>query len=154
MRFLTLLQIFCILGSGMVAGTFLAFSSFIMAALAKLPPSGGIMAMQQINITVINPVFMLTLFGTGLAALYLVFVSYQQGPMMLGAGALFYVLGVLGVTMILNVPLNNQLAALDPMANSAATMWAEYISSWTFWNTVRCVAAALSCLLMLLDFGH
>ena len=35
-----------------------------MSALARLQPAQGIAAMQAINITAINPLFMLALFGT------------------------------------------------------------------------------------------
>ena len=52
------------LGCGVIAGVFFAFSSFIMGALGKLPPTEGISAMQSINIVVINPLFMGVLFGT------------------------------------------------------------------------------------------
>jgi hypothetical protein len=45
-------------GSGIVAGIFFAFSSFVMAALERIPPVQGIAAMNSINVTVINPSFM------------------------------------------------------------------------------------------------
>ena len=58
------------LGAGLVAGIFFAFSAFIMAALKRLPPEGGISAMQSINVAVLNPVFFFVFFGTAVAALY------------------------------------------------------------------------------------
>lgn len=42
------------LGSALMAGTFFAFSSFIMGALGRLPPAEGISAMQSINVVVLN----------------------------------------------------------------------------------------------------
>jgi uncharacterized membrane protein len=42
------------IGSGLIAGVFFAFSTFIMSAFARLQPSQGITAMQFVNITVIN----------------------------------------------------------------------------------------------------
>jgi uncharacterized membrane protein len=57
------------LGAGLVAGAFFAFSSFIMAALGRVPAPEGIRVMQQINVTVINPLFMTALFGTGVLCL-------------------------------------------------------------------------------------
>ena len=47
------------IGSGLVAGIFFAFSSFVMAALGRLPSDHGIAAMNAINVTVINPMFFL-----------------------------------------------------------------------------------------------
>src|SRR5918992_1573611 len=57
--------------SGLVGGVFFAFSNFVMKALGRLRPSEGAAAMQAINVTVINPLFMTALFGTGLTSLVL-----------------------------------------------------------------------------------
>jgi len=46
-----------VLGCGLVGGIFFGFSAFIMKALKRLPPAQGIAAMQCINVTVINPLF-------------------------------------------------------------------------------------------------
>ena len=66
------LKIFSALGCGLMAGTFFAFSVFVMSALARLPAPQGIAAMQSINITVINPVFMLVFMGTALTCLEII----------------------------------------------------------------------------------
>ena len=57
------------LGCGLVAGVFFAFSTFVMAALKRLPAAEGIAAMQSINILAVTPIFMTTLFGTAVACL-------------------------------------------------------------------------------------
>ncbi|MDP3329696.1 MAG: hypothetical protein Q8S60_15520, partial [Parvibaculum sp.] len=62
--FLLLLTLLAALGSGIVAGIFYGFSSFIMGALGKLAPHEGIAAMQSINVVVINPAFFAAFFGT------------------------------------------------------------------------------------------
>jgi uncharacterized membrane protein len=137
----------CILGSGLIAGTFLAFSSFIMAAFVRLPAAQGIEAMQAINITVINPLFMAVLFGTALLGGYLGYISYQSGVQSwTAAGAAIYVFGAIGVTLAMNVPLNNELAVLDPAMPESAQVWARYLRDWTFWNSVRGMAAAAACI--------
>jgi uncharacterized membrane protein len=133
------------LGAGLVAGAFFAFSTFVMAALGRVPASEGIRAMQEINVTVINPWFMTTLFGTGVASLAVVVLAAADwdgsyGPYLVGAGAL-YVVGCVGVTMAFNVPRNNVLARLEPETGGAAVAWRRYLAEWTAWNTVRAVAA-------------
>jgi uncharacterized membrane protein len=45
-------------GCGLIAGTFFAFSVFVMRALAARPAPGGTAAMQSINVVVLNPVFL------------------------------------------------------------------------------------------------
>jgi uncharacterized membrane protein len=140
------IQLACILGTGLVAGTFFAFSTFIMAALGRQPPVQGMAAMQSINVTVINPLFMAVLFGTALFSIYLGYVGFRSGahPAAI-VGTALYVFGVIGVTMALNVPLNNELAGLDPAAAASALVWGRYLSDWTYWNSVRCLASVAAC---------
>jgi uncharacterized membrane protein len=59
------------IGSGVVGGIFYAFSSFVMAALGRLPSAQGAAAMNAINVTVINPTFMIAFMGTTLVCLVL-----------------------------------------------------------------------------------
>jgi uncharacterized membrane protein len=63
-RLLLGLKIASALGCGLTAGVLFAFSSFLMNALARLPPAQGIAAMQAINITVVTPSFFGVFFGT------------------------------------------------------------------------------------------
>lgn len=153
-RIVHALTITSALGSGIVAGVFFAFSSFVMAALARLPANQGIEAMQSINVTVINPLFMLILFGTGLICVALSVVVYLAWPqprgLLLIAAAVIYIVGVLVVTMAGNVPLNDTLAATNPQAAEAAAWWAGYLRDWLTWNHVRTIASALSMTLFLL----
>jgi uncharacterized membrane protein len=112
------LQLFALLGCGLVAGVFLAFSSFVMKALARLKPSEGIAAMQSINITVINPLFMTALFGTAVICLFLVILSllefHDPTSIYLLVASLLYIFGTVGVTIAFNVPLNDTLAKVTP----------------------------------------
>jgi uncharacterized membrane protein len=136
------------LGSGIVAGIFFGFSNFIMAALGRVSPAAGIAAMQQINITVINPWFFAAFFGTaalGAVVVVLALFQWQSAPVLwLAAGALLYIFGCVGVTMAFNVPLNNALAAVSAESADGAKLWARYLSDWTWWNTFRTVASGLA----------
>ena len=62
--FARVLTLIWAVGAGLVASIFFAFSTFVMKALNRLPPAQGIAAMQFINVTVINPLFMTAFFGT------------------------------------------------------------------------------------------
>ncbi len=145
-KFLYALNLLAILGTGLVAGVFLAFSSFVMAALGRMLPAQGISAMQLINITVINPLFMGILFGTAILSFVLVYGSLRQGVnLYIVLGAAFYIGGSMLVTMIFNVPLNDALAVMDPTSASVADFWQNYLRTWTSWNHVRGVAAFAAC---------
>ncbi|MEE3718457.1 anthrone oxygenase family protein [Tumidithrix elongata RA019] len=139
------LKLFSTLGCGLMAGVFFAFSTFVMKALAQLPPPQGIAAMQSINITVINPLFMGTFLGTGLACLCLIIFTllnwHQPTAVYLLASCLLYLIGTLGVTIACNVPLNDVLAIAKPESIEGANLWSSYLANWTFWNHIRTGAA-------------
>lgn len=139
------------LGCGLMAGVFFAFSSFVMAGLRRLPAAHGTAAMQSINVTVINPVFMAALMGTAAACVVLaVSVPFrwdEPGAGLLLAGSALYLVGAIGVTGAANIPRNNALDALDPNGADTPSRWAAYVAEWTAWNhvrTVACLAAAAS----------
>lgn len=141
------------IGSGLVAGIFLGFSNFIMAALGRLPAPRGAAAMQQINIVVLNPAFLSLFVGTAIAGIAVAVLAIQTRgageAALLAGGGLAYAVGTFGVTMRANVPRNNALAALDPESEQAALVWKAYLREWTFWNSVRTWAGALGMVLLL-----
>jgi uncharacterized membrane protein len=134
------------LGAALVAGIFFAFSSFVMKALARIPPVQGIAAMQSINVVVINPVFMAAFLGTGAICAALAVLSLlrwsEPGSALRLAGSGLYLVGTLGVTMAKNVPRNDALARVDPESDEGARVWVGYVAGWTAWNHVRTAAAA------------
>ncbi len=134
------------LGCALMAGTFFAFSVFVMPALKRLPAPQAIAAMQSINLAVINPLFMLVFMGTALLSLVLAFVGWKQpNAAWLLVGCALYLIGTFGVTAGGNVPLNDALATLKPDAPDAATAWASFYGAWMIWNHVRTLAALSAC---------
>lgn len=143
----TLPLILCI-GAGTVGGVFFAFSTFVMKALAQLPASQGIAAMQRINVTVLNPLFLGVFMGTALLALAASVLSFlpwsaTQSLWLLASG-LLYVVGSFLVTVAFNVPRNDRLARVDAQSPEAAEYWSRYLLEWTRWNHVRTVASLAS----------
>lgn len=139
------LTLLAALGSGLVAGVFFAFSTFVMSALARLPAPQGIAAMQSINVVVLNPWFLGLFFGTAAIGLLLTILSLLAGSGRSAtwaiAGALLYLLGSILVTMRGNVPLNQALAAAQPEGAEGAALWTRYVARWTAWNHVRTAAS-------------
>jgi uncharacterized membrane protein len=131
------------LGAAATAGLLFAFSNFVMRALAELPPAFGMEAMQRINVTIVNPLFLFVFVGTPVlylvTALIALHPDVSAGRSYLLVGAVCYLAGVVGVTMFANVPLNDALAALDP--SQAPQHWPGYVALWTRWNHVRTVCA-------------
>lgn len=145
-----------VIGSGLMAGLFFIFSVCIMQALSRLPPEGGIAAMNAINDVIPNPLFLGAFMGTALLSLGLIAVALiwgGQGSYLLAAGGLVYLVGTLAVTMVFNVPLNNALAAASGQA--AVDLWRErYLPDWVWWNHVRTFASTGALALFVLGFAR
>ncbi|MDQ1606607.1 MAG: hypothetical protein QOJ18_974 [Microbacteriaceae bacterium] len=141
---LTLAVIVSCVGSGLIAGVFFAFSSFVMPALWRLPAAAAIAAMQTINQTAVRPSFIVVLFGTAMVSIAatvwsLLDFSGASAGWMIG-GSVSYLLGVIGLTAFYQVPLNEELARTLPTSQDAAGIWARYVVRWSVGNHIRAVA--------------
>lgn len=146
--FLALTQ-FSIIAYALLGGVFLAFSDFLMRALAKTDGAGGVEAMQHINREVFRWVFM-TLF-IGMAPLSLLLSGYvfwtldDPGSGLIALAGLVYVFGCFGITVFRNVPLNETLAKMPAQDAATLAFWREtYLPRWTFWNSFRTAACVLA----------
>jgi uncharacterized membrane protein len=140
---------FSAIGCGLIAGLYFAFSTFVMTALGRIDQAAGISAMNAINTTIVQSLFLPLFLATTLASLLLAVLSFfrwgELGAFVIIAGGLLYVVGMFVVTMVFNVPLNNALAAVDPASSEAGSLWARYLSDWTWWNHVRTISSTLAC---------
>ena len=90
-------RILAIIGCGLMAGVFFAFSTFIMKALTRLPAETGIAAMQSINVAAVKSWFLAAFLGTAVAcALMIVSACMRWGEAsakFLLAGGLVFLIG-------------------------------------------------------------
>jgi uncharacterized membrane protein len=136
------------LAMGLMAGVFWIYGNAIMPGLRRTDDRTFVGAFQSIDRAIINPLFMAAFFGalvlTGAAAA----LNVSEGdvlPWTLAAFVLY--LAVVGITMRVNVPRNDEIkAATDPDLAAVRRRFDE--ARWVRWNTVRAVAstAALACL--------
>ena len=140
------LTVLGVLGTGLVAGVFCGFSTFVMRGLAALPPAQGVAAMNAINVTAVMPAFMLVFVGSAVLCAVLAVVTFvlwpDDGRVELLLGSALYLFGSFGVTMVANVPRNDALMKLEAGTQEAADYWPTYVREWTMWNHVRTVASA------------
>ncbi|OME86223.1 hypothetical protein BK120_09660 [Paenibacillus sp. FSL A5-0031] len=156
-RSIVVLTFFSALGSGLMAGLFFVFSTFMMTALSRLPAAQSIAAMQSINVVILNPLFGLVFSGTALASILLAIVSFfrlgEPAATYLLAGSLLYLIGSVLVTIVFNVPLNDMLASADPGV-VGPDLWTRYVASWTPWNHVRTISTIASLVCFIIAFRH
>lgn len=135
------------LGSGLMAGLFFTYSNSVMGGLARLPVAQGVAAMNHINVVILNPLFLSIFMGTAVLAVLLVIASLlgmTPRPAWILIGAAVYIVGNIIITMTINVPMNNALAAAAPDSAQAAQLWATYLDRWVFWNHVRAIACTVA----------
>jgi len=136
-----------LIGSGLMAGLYFAYSNSVMPALAKMPGPQGIDAMNHINVVILNPLFLTVFMGTAVLALLLIvaaLLGWSAKPAWIVAAALLYLAGNIAVTMAINVPMNNALAAAGADGPNSAMLWANHLDRWVFWNHVRTIACTAS----------
>ena len=133
------------LGCGLNAGVTFAFSAFVMPALDRLAPAQSIAAMQSNNKLAPTPPFGPVVAGTALvcaALLVWAVVSWgERAGAWVAGGAALFLLGWMLVTFAGNIPLNDALGSVDPLAADAARQWRDYYGDWMPLNRLRTAAA-------------
>ncbi len=136
--------------SALMAGLFFAYSVSVSLGLGKLSDSEYIKAMQSINREIQNPLFFICFFGTLVLLPYASFQYhslYKTAFALLLAASLLYAIGVFGVTVVINVPLNNQLEAFQLSTANLEQIKAQraiFENKWNAWNHVRTICSLLS----------
>jgi uncharacterized membrane protein len=133
--------------TGAIFGFFYAWVCSTMWGLDDTDPRVAVEAMQAMNASVRNavffPAFFLTPFTLGLVAVLLRRGGRQRGAFWFGLAAATYFFGGLVVTMVVNVPMNEDLALhTDALTEAeAARIWEDYSRPWQLWNIARTVAS-------------
>lgn len=137
-----------VISSGLMSGLLYGWSVSVIPGTRRIPDGAYVSTMQDINRAIINPLFVIPFLGIpavlGVAS-YLQFRTgdTRRGWLLAGAAAT-YAIGVLGVTMGRNVPLNDALDDFDPRAATEAALSdrrSSYESPWNRWHYVRTVAS-------------
>lgn len=131
--------------TGLMAGLFAAFSYAVMPGLGRAGDAAFVEGMQRINVAILNGWFGVCFGGALVFSVLAAVLQHGAGRRWIVAGAVLYLL-TLVVTMAVNVPLNDKLAAAgstDPHAAREA-----FETAWVRWNVVRTVlnTVAFACL--------
>jgi len=136
---------------GLTAGIFYCWSISVTAGLALLPDKEYITAFQALNRAILNPLFLLCFMGPVFLLPLSAVVSYHKslGPVfwLLCAASLIYIIGIVGVTMAGNVPMNDVLDKFNAAAASASDLAATragFEARWNFLNDIRTVCCVVS----------
>src|SRR5690349_3161714 len=110
----TIIVIVTAVTTALIAGLFYAYSCSVNPGLGRLENREYLSAMQSINSAILNPVFMWSFMGTLILLPVCCYFNFQTPRFTwLLAATLVYAIGTFGVTIMGNVPLNEQLAAIN-----------------------------------------
>jgi uncharacterized membrane protein len=145
------------LATGLQAGTYYIFACGVMPGLALGDDRTFVSAMQQFNVSFINPWFLATFLGAPLLALVAVVAHLRTRPALLAWVTSGFLLAsaTFVITVLIHMPLNDALDAAgrpDHISNLRAVR-AAHETTWTSWNTIRAITstaalAALACALL------
>lgn len=136
-----------ILGAGALFGFYFTMSVSIMPGLDLTEPYSAIVANQDIGRANKASLFFVALMGTPLAISACMALHWKSSGARnwLALGLLGWV-GMLLVTLTLNVPLNQILDGLSivPDQEGLSDLWADYTVDWQKWNWLRVLTSGLS----------
>jgi len=139
------------LTTGLVAGVYYAYAVSVNLGLGVQPDASYVATMQAINVKIQNPLFFLSFFGAVLCLLVALTVHLPRPRLgrfwLIALASALYVGGGFLLTVVVNVPLNEELARVvfgDASAGELARARAAYEGPWNFWNGVRTVFSFLA----------
>ncbi|GAA0743594.1 DUF1772 domain-containing protein [Gaetbulibacter jejuensis] len=145
-----------VLLNALSAGFFFAWSVSVILGTKKVGDLTYLETMQSINKEILNPVFFIVFFGS-LITLILNAALQNNNKLMfwlLLTSAIIYLIGTFGVTAFGNVPLNNELDALDIKAlniNELKSFRDYYESNWNQYHNIRTLSNMISFILLLIS---
>lgn len=127
------------ISAGLIAGLYLAFAVAVMPALHGLGDAAFVDTMRRINVSVVNPVFLLVFFAAPLLAVAAAVLIHS--PLGYTAAALGVI--TLVITVVANVPLNDTLATGGSRA--------AFEKLWVLFNALRTLTGIGSFVCLLLS---
>jgi len=137
-----------IVTTGLMSGLLYGWSVSVIPGTKLVPAGNYVDTMQQINRAIINPAFVVPFMGIplmlgGAAVMQFRAGDHRRGWLLAGAAAT-YVVGVLGVTIGRNVPLNDALDAFDLRGSTSDAVERRrttYERPWNRWHHLRTIAS-------------
>ena len=141
----------------LIAGLFYSYAVSVNPGLGRLSDSEYLRSMQSINRAILNPMFFASFMGSLIMLPLSTWMSYRTGGYDLTfylvlIATVLYVVGVFGVTIFGNVPLNEALDRFDIQKATADEIKSRRMMfeiPWNRLNLIRTLANLLSLIILL-----
>jgi len=147
----TVVLLVAIVATGLIAGLFFGWLVSVIPGTRRIDDSSYIATMQSINRAIVNPGFVVPFLVSPILLIIAGVLEFRFGNQrratFLWTAAAVYLIGVIGVTFVGNVPLNNSLDALQLGAAADKDLQAQrsaYEIGWNRWHGLRTAASVLS----------
>jgi len=146
-----------ILFTGLTAGLYFTWSNAITPGISRLDNVTFLKAIQQMNRTILNPLFFIVFFGPFFLSLFNFYVLRNSSSsliLLLIFAALIYVIGVILITIFGNVPLNEILDKTDLVSASSENLKALrdiFETKWNRLHLIRTISSIASFLLLIMS---
>ena len=146
-----ILHTIVILQVGLSSGLLFIFSIAVNPGLGRLNEEEYYRSMKFINQVILNPIFFFVFIGPLITMPLLTYVSRNDHRMFffILLSTILYILGVIIITSIKNVPLNNKLEKLNPEEFKYVFIW--YKKPWNFWHNIRTFFGIFSFIILSLN---
>ena len=155
----TIILALAILLTGLMAGIFFTWSNAVKPGIGKLSDIEYLRALQSMNRVILNNAFKIIFLGAIIAvALVPVFYFnlYPKNIFWLFVFTLvIYWIGVFGVTVSGNIPLNEILdkTNLESITSEEIKTLRKSIEvKWNNFNLIRCISSAITFLILIISF--
>ncbi len=152
----TVILLFATLLTGLLAGVFFTWNNAITRGIGRLNDVSYLNAFQQMNRTILNPLFYIVFMGPLLLSAAATYV-YKANPAyilwMLILATVIYFLGVFIVTILGNIPLNKMLDKTnlaDISLEDARNLRDKFETKWNKLHLIRTISSTTSFLLLIL----
>lgn len=145
-----------VLLTGLSAGLCFTWSNAITTGIGRLDDLGYLQSFQQMNRTILNPVFFIVFFGPfflNLLTIYLFKSSSSTMLVLLITAAAFYFFGVILITIFGNVPLNEMLDKVDLSSariDELRQLREKFEVKWNRLHSIRTFTSIISFLLLII----
>ncbi len=145
-----------VLLNALSTGFFFAWSVSVILGTKKVGDVTYLETMQSINREILNPLFFMVFFGSLITLLISSYLQFNNKPAfcLVLASALIYLVGTFGVTAFGNVPLNNELDAVNITKLSIVELKhfrVYYEDAWNHYHNIRTMSSVVSFTLLLIS---
>ncbi len=153
----TVILILSTLFSGLMAGLFYSWSISVTPGLAEVGDENYLKAFQSMNRAILNPAFLIVFMGLVILLILLSYLYYNSTEpaqfWYILSASILYISGVMAVTILGNVPMNNtleilQIESMNP--EQMASFRLGFESKWNKLNMIRTICSSLSFVLLIL----